>query len=158
MKIGRRQFIRNLLASVAWLAHRTTSKADSDQPIEPREKEQQMAVFTLLNQRNRNAGTYASGEFDVPQGVQSFEARGLMEDAVVLDNTLVLSWRVEATWDGTNWTLLVGSGWQGGLDEDLDPVGRPNQTWQSSGPMPIKVRGEIASSKRAEWGLEIEVI
>ena len=114
-----------------------------------------MPTITLFNKSNRNAGTYSTAAAGIvyPANLRSFQADVTLDAASLIDPTLALTWKVDATFDGTNWVLLVGGGWQGGLDSEGNPKNAPNQTWQTSGPLPQRVRGELTVSKRVSLGL-----
>jgi hypothetical protein len=116
-----------------------------------------MPTYTLMNRSTRNAGTYTSDVIDVPQNLRSFNGRVLLSDNDVLDTTLVLTWRVLATFDGSTWVDLVRGGWRGGVDGEGYPVGAPNQSWQTSGPLPVQAQGEFTISKRVRIGLELDI-
>ena len=116
-----------------------------------------MPSFGALTKRNRNPGTYTSSVFDVPVGLRRFNANVLLDESDILDTTLVLTWRIRATFDGTTWVDLIGGGWRGGIDSEGNPVGAPNQSWQTSGTLPVQAQGELTISKRVSIGLQLDV-
>lgn len=117
-------------------------------------------IINAFSKQNRNAGTYNFGPVAFPQGANFIEARGLMNASDIIDPTLTLTWMLEVSYGNQSgpWVFFIGGGWQGGLDSEGNPVGAPNQTWQTTGQMPSFLRGEITLSQRVNLGLEIEIL
>lgn len=120
-----------------------------------------MARFTALDKRQRNPQTLQSNSFPVPASLpfRKFAVYVLLDAADLDDTTLFIRFAVQASFDatGANWIDLFSNTWQGGqLDGEGNPRPAPAQEWQTSGPLPFFVRGELDWNKRVSIGVDLE--
>lgn len=117
-----------------------------------------MANLNVLDKRNRAAGTHQFSRVSVPANLRHFSVTADMDAPDIQDPTLTITWEIRAQFVANDpFVFLVGGGWQGGLDPEGNPMSSPNQTWSTSGAVPIQVEGEVTLSKRISIGFDVEV-
>jgi hypothetical protein len=114
-------------------------------------------MVQVLPETNRNAGTYNSGDFPVPNPGSDHRLTYTMSmsDADAANAANRADILVEGQRADSTWYLLMGTTWNGGqTGKDGLPI-KPSISLGGSQPLPSIVRGTVVTNRRWAWGVDM---